>query len=264
MLNQTTKVLRAGLWNRGGIALLLVSWLSFISPTTGANTRTLESPFALSADTRSEFSTTFQVFSAGRLIIEATWNAQQSNAHPLRVALSRPDGSEAAQREGQSPLRFEYAIAEAEADKFSSEPLAKWNVKIVNNAARERHEVSGKLRLTVPAATRVLEDTQFTLLGTGNAQEIPVRIPTAGRVTVEVEWQNDSLTAIESQLLTISLEHPGMNRIYARRTVKSPLRLEQQITESDMDRGRRIIVRLQNDHTARARGRVKVTFAPAL
>jgi hypothetical protein len=102
------------------------------------------------------------------------------------------------------------------------------------------------------------------LLGPGNAQEIPLRVPTAGRVTVDVDWQNDSLSANESLPLTVSLEHPGMNRIYARRSVKSPLRLEQQITGSDMDRGQRLIVRVQNDNTARAKGRVKVTFAPAL
>lgn len=253
-----------GIWNRGGTALLLILWLSVFSLTTGANTRTLESPFALSADARSEFSTTFQVFSAGRIVIEATWSAQQNGAPPLRVSLIRPDSSEATQREGLSPLRLEYAIVEAEVDKFSSETLGKWNVKIINSAAAERHEVAGKLRLTVPAASRMLEDTLFTLLGSGNAQEIPVRVPAAGRLTVEVEWQNDSPTANESQTLTVSLEHPGMNRIYARRTVKSPLRLEQQITANDMERGRRIIVRLQNDNTVRAKGRVKVTFAPAL
>ena len=264
MLNQTTKRLTTRFRNRAGIVLLLVSLLSLFSLTTGANTRTLESPFALSADARSEFSTTFQVFSAGRIVVEANWNAQQNIAHPLRVTLIRPDSSEAAQRDGHSPLRLEYAIAEAEVDRFSSESFGKWSVKIINSAAPGRHEVAGKLRLTVPAGTRVLEDTQFTLLGAGNAQEIPARVPTAGRLTVEVEWQNDSIAANESLPLIVSLEHPGMNRIYARRSVKSPLRLEQQITASDMDRGRRLIVRLQNDNTSRAKGRVKVTFAPAL
>ena len=245
-------------------ALVLVTLLSSLSLTSGASTRTLEFPFALSADTRSEFSTTFHVLSAGRIVVEATWSAPQNSAHRLRLALIRPDDSEAAQREGPSPLRLEYAIAEAEVDKFSLESPAKWNVKIINSAAPERAEVSGKLRLTVPAAARMLEDTQFTLLGAGNAQEIPVRVPGAGRMTVEVEWQNDSLAANESLPLAVSLEHPGMNRIYARRTVKSPLRLEQQITATDMERGRRIIVRVQNDNTARVKGRVKVTFAPAL
>ena len=186
---------------RGRKALLLVSWLSLLSLTIGANTRTLESPFALSADKRSEFSVTFQVFSAGRIVIEATWNAQQNGAHPLHIALIRPDGSEAAQREGHSPMRLEYAIAETEADKFNSESPAKWNAKIINSAAAERSEVSGKLRLTIPTAARTLEDAQFTLLGSGNAQEIPVRVPAPGRVTVEAEWQNDSLTAMKPRRL---------------------------------------------------------------
>jgi len=248
----------------GRKALLLVSWLSLLGLTTGANTRTLEAPFALSSDARSEFGASFQVFSAGRIVIEGAWNAQHSSAYPLRITLIRPDGSEAAGREGHSPLRLEYAIAETEADKFNSESPAKWNAKIINSAATERAEVSGKLRLTIPTAARTLEDAQFTLLGSGNAQEIPVRIPAPGRVTVEAEWQNDSLTANEAAPLTVSLEHPGMDRIYARRAVKSPLRIEQQITAADIERGKRIVVRLQNDNTGRVKGRVKVTFAPAL
>jgi hypothetical protein len=226
-----------------------------------ANARTLEFPFDLSSDARSEFSASFQVFSAGRIVIEGDWNA---GAYPLHIALVRPDGSEAARREGRSPLRLEYAIAEAEADKFNSDSPAKWNVKIINSVAPERREASGKLRITIPTAPRTLEDTQYTLLGRGNAQEIPIRIITPGRVTVETEWQSDSPAANEASPLTLSLEHPGMDRIYARRTAKSPLRIEQQITEADIERGKRIVVRLQNDNTTRVKGRVKVTFAPAL
>jgi hypothetical protein len=82
-------------------------------------------------------------------------------------------------------------------------------------------------------------------------------------VTIEVEWRNDSPEAPESASLTLSLEHPGTNRIYARRTAKSPLRIEQHITAADIERGKRIVVRLQNDSTAKTSGRVKVTFAPA-
>src|SRR5262245_21454961 len=249
---------------RGRKALLLAPWLWLLSLTTGANTRTLESPFALSADARSEFSDTFQVFSGGRIIIEGDWKAQQGGAYPLQIALVRPDGSEAARREGHSPLRLEYAIAEAEADKFNSEAPAKWNAKIINSAATERREVSGKLRLTIPTAARTLEDTQFTLLGSGNAQEIPIRVIAPGRVMVEAEWQSDSSAANEAASLTLSLEHPGTNRIYARRNAKSPLRIDQQITVADIERGKRIVVRLQNDNTARVKGRVKVTFAPAM
>jgi hypothetical protein len=248
----------------GKIALLLVLWACLLGLTAGANTRTIESPFALSADKSSEFGATFQVFSGGRIVIEATWNAQQNSDHPLQVALMRPDGSEAARRESHSPLRIEYAIAEAEVDKFNSDSPAKWNVKITNSAALERREVSGKLRLTIPTAPRMLEDTQFTLLGSGNAQEIPIRVIAPGRVMVEAEWLSDSPSANEATPLTLSLEHPGSNRIYARRTAKSPLRIDQQITAADIERGKRIVVRMQNDGTARVKGRVKVTFAPAL
>lgn len=244
--------------------IVFFSWLGLLGLAIGANTRTIETPFALSSDARSEFSASFQVFSAGRIVIEGSWNIRQGGAYPLHIALVRPDGSEAARREGLSPLRVEYAIAEAEADKFNSNSPAKWNAKIINSAAATHHEVSGKLRLTIPTAPRTLEDTQYTLLGNGNAQEIPIRIIAPGRVTVEAEWQNDSPAANESAPLTLSLEHPGMNRIYARRTAKSPLRIEQQITAADIERGKRIVVRLQNDNTARVKGRVKVTFAPAL
>jgi hypothetical protein len=247
---------------RGRKAFFL--WFGLLGMATGANTRAIETPFALSSDARSEFSASFQVFSGGRIVVEGVWNAQHGGAHPLHLALVRPDGSEAARREGNSPLRIEYAIAEAEADKFNSNSPAKWNAKIVNSVAPERREVSGKLRLTIPAAARTVVDTQFTLLGAGNAQEIPVRVLAPGRVTVEAEWQSDSPAANEAAPLTVSLEHPGMDRIYARRTAKSPLRIEQQITSADIERGKRIVVRLQNDNTARVKGRVKVTFAPAL
>jgi hypothetical protein len=239
-------------------------WFGLLGMATGANTRAIETPFALSSDARSEFSASFQVFSGGRIIIEGVWNGQRGGAYPLHIALVRPDGSEAARREGHSPLRIEYPIAEAEADKFNSDSPAKWNVKVTNGAAPERREVLGKLRLTIPAAARTLEDTQFTLLGGGNAQEIPIRVIAPGRVTVEAGWQNDSPAANEAAPLTLSLEHPGMDRIFARRTAKSPLRIEKQITSADIERGKRIVVRVQNDGAARVKGRVKVTFAPAL
>ncbi len=245
-------------------ALLSVSWLYLLSLMTGANTRTLETPFALSPDARSEFSASFQIFSAGRVVVEGSWKVERGGAYPLRLAILRPDGSEAARREGHSPLRLEYVVAEAEVDKFNSESPAKWSVKVANSAAPERREVSGKLRLTIPTAPRALEDTQFTLLGHGNAQEIPIRIIAPGRVTVEAEWRSDPMETNEVPPLTLSLEHPGTDRIYARRAARSPLRIEQQITAADIERGKRVVVRLQNDDKARVTGRVKVTFAPAL
>jgi hypothetical protein len=119
-------------------------WLGLLGMALGANTRSIETPFTLSSDARSEFSAGFQVFSAGRILIEGVWNGQQGGAYTLHISLVRPDGSEA-----------------------------------------------------------------------------------------------------------------------ARRTSKSPLRIEQQITSADIERGKRIVVRLQNDGAARVKGRVKVTFAPA-
>jgi len=248
-----------------GNALMCFLLLLCSSLAEGSDARTLEFQFALSSDARSEFGATFQVFSAGRIVIEGVWNA---GAYPLHITLIRPDGSVAAQGEGHSPLRLEYSVAEAEADKFNSDSPAKWNVKIINSVAPERREAPGKLRITIPTAPRTLEDTQYTLLGHGNAQEIPIRVIASGRVIVEAEWQNDppetNKAANEAAPLTLSLEHPGTDRIYARRTAKSPLRIEQHITAADIERGKRIVVRLQNDNAARVKGRVKVTFTPAL
>jgi hypothetical protein len=243
-----------------GSALIVFLLPLFFSMAEASDTRTLEFPFALSSDARSEFSASFQVFNGGRVVIEAAWDV---DAYPLHIALLRPDGGMAARSEGNSPLRLEYAIDEAEVDKFNSDSPAKWNVKITNSAATERREAPGKLRITIPAAPRLLEDTQYTLLGHGNAQEIPIRVIAPGRVTVETEWQNDPPVANEAAQLTLSLEHPGTDRIYARRTAKSPLRIEQQVPAADIERGKRVVVRLQNDNTARVKGRVKVTFAPA-
>ena len=62
-------------------ALLLVTWLNLLNPAMGANKRTLETPFALSPDARSEFSAGFQVFSAGSIVIECVWNVQQGGAY---------------------------------------------------------------------------------------------------------------------------------------------------------------------------------------
>ena len=96
----------------GRKASFSVSWACLLGLTAGANTRTIESPFALSADKSSECCEIFQVFSGGRIVIEATWNAQQKSDHPLSVALMRHDGSEAARPEIHIPLRIEYAIAD--------------------------------------------------------------------------------------------------------------------------------------------------------
>src|SRR5436309_2483690 len=54
-------------------ALLITAGQDFVLPAA-LDTRTLEFPFALSADARSEFSAPFPVLSAGRIIIEANWS----------------------------------------------------------------------------------------------------------------------------------------------------------------------------------------------
>jgi hypothetical protein len=61
--------------------------------------------------------------------------------------------------------------------------------------------------------------------------------------------------------------HPGQNKIYARRQGQSPLKAEHQVTEQELDKGLRWVVRVQNDSgdpQAKARGRVKVIFMPSL
>ena len=83
----------------GGNALAVFLLSFFFSLAEAADSRTLEFPFALSADARSEFSASFQVFSAGRIVIEGVWNV---GAYPLHIALVRPDGSEAARQIGRA------------------------------------------------------------------------------------------------------------------------------------------------------------------
>src|SRR5262245_32929667 len=100
--------MRNAMFSVSGNALMVFLLPLFFSLAKAADSRTLEFPFALSSDERSEFGANFQVISAGRIVIETGWNA---SAYPLHIALVRPDGSEAARREGHSPLRLEYAIA---------------------------------------------------------------------------------------------------------------------------------------------------------
>ena len=61
--------------------MLLVSRLGLLGLAIGANTRTIETQFALSSDARSDFSAGFQVFSAGRIVIEGSRNVQQGGAY---------------------------------------------------------------------------------------------------------------------------------------------------------------------------------------
>lgn len=210
----------------------------------------------------------FPVFSPGRTVIEAAWTVLEKSAKQthLRLVLVRPDGSEIDRKEGLSPLRIEYSMTDVEIERLDARTGVKWSARITNGAAAERFEVFGKLRITVPASSRTLEDTQFTLLGSGNAQEIPTRVPAPGRVIIEADWQTEQPSSVtgEQLQLTLSLIHPGLDKIYARRIGKSSLRIDQQITEQDLERGRRLIVRIQNDNSVKVKGRVKVLFLPSL
>ena len=251
------------------VALLLVVWL-FLGSIQAARgeTRTLEFPFALSADLLSEFSTRFTVLSSGRMVVEVT--SLIAPAKPrgtgLTVILLRPDESEAIRKQGPLPFRSEYLVNEQELDQFVTRKKTAWAVKLLNGGEENREEVRGVLRIVVPATPRVLIDTQFTLLGSGNAQEIPFLVPAAGKIQIDAEWEivpamgNDP-TPVP---LTVSLIHPGISKVHARRQNRSPQRIEHQVTAGELDAGARWIVRFQNDSQSKVRGKFQVTFAPAL
>ncbi len=255
------------------MAALTVSIAIFcLAESTLANVRVVERVFALSADARSEFSLQFNVFSHGTIVIVGDWKATDHKLSPiaLRLVLLRPDGSEAARKDGASPFRLECRAAEPEIDRFINSRRTIWTAKIINSADARRTELSGKLRITIPASPRNLIDTQFALLGAGNAQEIPFVVPAPGRIVIETDWAAEMNSAgKEPRLLplTLSLIHTGQEKTYARRQGSSPLRAEHQVTELELDKGARWHVRVQNDHAdrqAKVRGRLKVTLIPAL
>ena len=62
---------------------------------------------------------------------------------------------------GKSVLRLEQTAQEQDLERFAKVNDGKWTVRILNNADPSRNEVSGVLRITVPADSRALEDTQF-------------------------------------------------------------------------------------------------------
>ncbi len=251
----------------GLIFAALTIALSFSTIST-ASTRTLETRFALSADVRSEFSTRFPLPGAGRILVEAEWKSAAATAAPvsLTLVLIRPGGGIVARKSGASILALEYRTNEQELQSSPGGTDAKWTAKILNNADRDRIEVSGTLRITVPATSRVLEDTQFTLLGSGNAQEIPFNIPAPGRIDIDVSWLLDvASTPQAGQIpLTISLIHPGESKTYVRRQGASPVRFDHQVTDDSLDRGARWIIRVENDGKAKVKGRIKVTYNPSL
>lgn len=228
-----------------------------------ANARTLETRFALSADRGSEFSTRFPVLSAGRIVVEANWKSQGGRPVNLRLMLVQPDGVTVATKTGRSILSLEHRLLNSDLEKIAVGNEARWSVKIVNSEGL--NEVTGTLRITIPVTSRTLEDTQFTLLGSGNAQEIPFEIPAPGRVEIHVNWEPDILEPNQDQTTLItSLIHPGESRTYARRKGDSPIRVEQQVTELILDRGSRWIVRVQNDSQTKVKGRLRITYTPSL
>ena len=228
-----------------------------------AGTRTLETRFALSADARSEFTTRFPVLSVGRILIEANWTPSTAAPTGLTIMLSRPDGSTATIKYGPSALRFDYRATEQDVEKFGSQNSAKWTLKVFNDE-NNRSEITGTVRITLPVEIRTLEDTQFTLLGSGNAQEIAFIVPAPGRLEVQTSWQPVGLEHKSSVILTVSLLHPGESRTYARRQGTSPVGVDQQVSEEALDRGSRWVVRVQNDTQEKVSGRVMVSYTPSL
>ena len=216
--------------------------------------------FALSSDARSEFSTQFPILSAGRIVIEANWTSI-SPKNVLTMTLIRPDGSVTITTSGRSALRCEYRATQPEIDESGLGKVGKWTLKLLNNAATTRTDITGTLRITIPVELRVLEDTQFTLLGSGNAEEFAFNVPGPGRLEVDASWQDANQSAV---LLTVSLLHPGEAKTYARRQGASPVNVDQQISEEALDRGSRWVVRLQNDTQSKITGRVKVSYTPSL
>jgi hypothetical protein len=252
---------------RNGLAICFAAAMILSLTRAGsANTRTLEFQFALSSQINSEFSASFRVSSPGKIIVEAIWTApgSVSPAVPLELILTLPDGR-SVRNNGRSPLRLEHQATESEIERFT-QSRARWSVKIINSedAQENRKETNGRLRITVPVVTRTLEDTQFTLQGYGNAQEIPFVVPAPGRVVVEADWQTDPLSTNEpsQSLLMLSLLHPGQSKTYAQRRGKSSLRIEHQVTEQEMDRGIRWIAKVLNESRAKVTGRLKVLYTP--
>jgi hypothetical protein len=236
-----------------------------------AQNRILESGFALSADARSEFTMRIPLLSPGRIVVEGSWKVNDANrdAVSLSLVLLRPDGSEAARKDGASPIKLEFHAAETEIDRFINSGKTGWTAKVTNSVDSRRKEIAGKLRITVPASPRTLIDTQFTLLGGGNAQEIPFSIPAPGRIVIEAYWTADIVSVEKPQqpIIMLSVVHPGQNKTYARRRGQSPLRAEHQVTEQELDKGLRWMARVQNDsgdRQAKVRGRLNVIFTPSL
>jgi hypothetical protein len=249
------------------IKIVFAALITTVTFTTRleASTRTLETRFALSADARSEFSTRFPLLSSGRILLEASWSPTIVNRPPtpLTLSLTQPDGTTVLTKSGSSVLRLQYNATEQDVQKFGDTDQTRWTVKILNDATDNKSEVSGTIRITVPTSTRSLEDTQFTLLGSGNAQEIPFSVPAPGKLLIDVSWQPEVSNSPQVALI-VSLIHPGEAKTFARRQGSSPISVEQQVTEEGLDRGSRWVVRVQNDSQTKVSGTLKISYTPSL
>jgi hypothetical protein len=236
---------------------------------THTHAHTLEVPFALSSDHGSEFGARFAVFSPGEIIVEATWNSPTlqpgaAKSAALSLILFRPDGREAASRTGSSALRIDYPLSSSECETFIRPRNFRWKVKLINDADRGRTDVVGLIRISVPSSTTTLANAPFTLLGNGNAREVAFIAPAPGRVLIEVSWRPEHLSEPSVDVpLTASLIHPSQSRTYARRQGTSPIRVEHQITERELDLGLRWVVRVENNSQVKVNGTLKVSFTAA-
>lgn len=247
------------------IVLAAVFFILTLSGIARTGSRTVETHFALSRDSRSEFSTKFPLLSAGLIVIEADWHSKGNSGAPpasLTMILRRPDGSVAVRNTGMSVLRLQQATGDQDLESASNG--GRWEVEMKNDLDQFPCEVTGTIRITIPAASRAIENTQFTLLGSGNAQEIPFSVSAPGRIEVTVDWNADVRSPPGQVPLIVSLVHPGEARTYARRQGKGPITVEQQVSEQALDLGVRWIVRVQNDTQTKVSGTVKITYTPSL
>lgn len=258
--------------NRIFVSALMACLILFtLPPSVGkAASRTIEFPFKLSADLRSEFSVASRVGSPGVMMIEASWapigihGSIGSSASALSLVVLRPDGVEAVRRRGVSPLRLDHRVSEEEIDRLAALRKLEWTIKLINDVDSVRTEVGGKLRITIPNTARSLVDQQFTLLDAKNAQEMAFAVTMAGRLVIEALWQKDQPSAPADQSpLALLLIHPAQSRTYARRQGPSPLRVEHQVTEREIDKGIRWVVRIENLGQAKVKGLIKVSFFPS-
>ena len=245
-------------------ACLVLSLTLNLTATSLANVRILEYEFRLSQQVNSEFSARFPVFSAGRLTVEALCPNPAARPSRLRLVLVRPDKSEV-NAEGTSPLKVEHSVTLQEVNGLANRRATEWVAKIINLENNDgAPPVAGTLKITVPTSTRVLEDTQFTLQGFRNAQSIPFKVQSPGRLVIEVSWQADSRDSKEPPPLTVSLIHESQNKIYANKTGTRSLRIEHQVSDQDLDRGSNWSVKILNNSLTGVRGRVTISYTPSL